>query len=80
MRVELTLKLAEIDQDLLTLIKTLLSKNAEVLIKQESITLEEYDGEKPLEQVMQTLASANHHPALLAELEQGLKLSSVYTK
>jgi len=79
MRVELTLKMTEIDQDLIALIKTLLSKNAEVVIKREAVTLAEYDAGKSLEQVMQELAGANHSAELLADIERGLKLSSVYT-
>ncbi len=78
MRVELTLKMTEIDQDLIALIKTLLSKNAEVVIKREAVTLAEYDAGKSLEQVMQELAGANHSAELLADIERGLKLSSVY--
>ena len=80
MRVELTLKLAEIDQDLIVLIKTLLNKNAEILIKREAVVLEEYDSGKSLEQVMQELAGAGHKPEFLADIEQGLKRSSVYAK
>lgn len=80
MRVELTLKITEIDQDLIALIKTLLSKNAEVVIKREVVALEEYDADKSLEQVMLELAGANHSTELLADIEQGLKLSSVYAK
>jgi spore germination protein GerM len=78
MRVELTLKLTEIDQDLIALIKTLLSKNAEVVIKREAVALAEYDAGQSLEQVMQELAGANHSTELLADIEHGLKLSSVY--
>lgn len=78
MRVELTLKMTEIDQDLIALIKTLLSKNAEVVIKREAVVLTEYDAGKSLEQVMQELAGANHSTDLLADIEHGLKLSSVY--
>jgi hypothetical protein len=80
MRVELTLKMTEIDQDLIVLIKTLLSKNAEVVIKREVVALEEYDAGKSLEQVMLELAGANHSADLLADIEHGLKLSSVYAK
>lgn len=50
------------------------------MIKKESIVLEEYDPNIPLEQVMQEFSRQNYRPDFLADLESGLKSSSVYAK
>ncbi len=80
MRVELNLAINDIDQELIELIKTLLKRNAEVVIKKQSVALEEYKADVPLDTVMQELAGANYSADFLADLEQGLKKSSVYAK
>ncbi|MDM8569846.1 hypothetical protein QUF50_10135 [Thiotrichales bacterium HSG1] len=79
MRIELTLKLNEIDLEFISLIKILLKKNVEVVIKKEVIELEEYVN-LPLEEVMQEFSNADYSSEFLTELEQGLKKSSVYSK
>lgn len=50
------------------------------MIKKESVILEEYDSSMPLEKVMQELASQHYSQELLADIEPGLKNSSVYAK
>lgn len=80
MRVELNLAINDIDQELIKLIKILLKRNAEVVIKKQSVALEEYNAEMPLDTVMEELAGASYSADFLAELEQGLKKSSVYAK
>lgn len=80
MRVELNLTLNELDQELIELIKTLLKRNAEVVIKKQSVVLEEYPADKPLDKVMAELSGADYNAEFLADLEQGLKKSSVYAK
>ena len=80
MRVELNLAINDIDQELIELIKTLLKRNAEVVIKKQSVALEEYNADVPLDTVMQELAGENYSADFLADLEQGLKKSSVYAK
>ncbi len=47
MRVVLTLNHNEVDNELISLIKTLLDNNAEIVIKKESVILEEYDSSIP---------------------------------
>lgn len=80
MRVELNITIDEVDQKLIKLIKTLLRRNAEVVIKKQAMTFSEYPADVPLDTVMQELSQANYSAELLADLEQGLKKSSVYTK
>ncbi len=80
MRVELNLSINEIDQELIELLKTLLKRNAEVLIKQQVVMLEEYPTNSPLDKVMVELSGTDYSAEFLADLEQGLNKSSVYTK
>lgn len=80
MRVVFNVSEHEINLEFLELIKVLIRKNAEIVIKKESIVLEEYDPNIPLEQVMQEFSRQNYHPDFLADLESGLKSSSVYAK
>jgi hypothetical protein len=78
MQVIVNVKLSEIDTNLLDIIKELLSKNAEVVIKKESLKLEEYNSDIPLDKVMQDFAEAGYSGAFLEDLREGLKTSSVY--
>jgi len=80
MRVVFNVSQHELNLELLELIKVLISKNAEIVIKRESIILEEYDPNIPLKQVMQEFSHRNYHPDFLADLEKGLKSSSVYAR
>lgn len=80
MRVELNLTVNEIDQELIELLKTLLQRNAEVVMKKQPLTLEEYPADTPLDKVVDALAGKNYTAEFLVDLEQGLKKSSVYAK
>ncbi len=79
MRVILTVSMNELNQEFIELLQTLLNKNAEIIIRKESVTLEEYDRNIPLEHVMQEFSNNSYSPEFLADLERGLKTSSVYT-
>ena len=52
MQAILNVKLSEIDERLLNIIKELLSENIEIVIKREFFRLEEYDKTLPLKQAM----------------------------
>jgi hypothetical protein len=80
MRVELNLSINEIDQEFIELLKTLLKRNAEVVIKQQVVALDEYPADTPLDKVMAELSGTEYNAEFLADLEQGLKKSSVYAK
>ncbi len=80
MRVELNLTIDEIDQELIGLIKTLLRRNAEVVIKKQCVALEEHPADTPLDKVMEELSGAGYSAEFLADLGQGLKKASVYAK
>lgn len=80
MQAILNVTLQEIDQKFLTILRDLLSKNIEVVIKKETPRVEEFDQTKPLPVVMEQLAKAGYHAELLREIHEGLKTSSVYAE
>ena len=80
MRVVFNISEQEINLEFLKLLKVLISKNAEIVIRKESMVLEEYNPNISLEQVMQEFSRQNYPPDFLADLENGLKSSSVYAK
>jgi hypothetical protein len=50
---------------------------AEVIIKKESLTLEEYNPAIPLDKVMQEFVKVGYGEEFLEDLREGLKTSSV---
>jgi len=78
MQAILNVKLNEIDGSLIKIIKELLSKNAEVVIRKESLKLEEFDKSLPLQKVMDDLAKTGYSSEFLDDLREGFETSSVY--
>ncbi len=70
----------EVNHELFDVIKTLLSRNAEIVIRKEAIQLEEFNQDMPLEQVMQALSNENYSGDFLSDIALDLKTSSVYVK
>jgi len=80
MRVILNITVNEINDDFIELVKILVSQNAEITIRKETVMLEEYDQNRSLEETLKELFDQNYPPDFLADLEEGLKNSSVYAK
>ncbi len=78
MQVTLSVSLKEIDNDLLTIIKELLLKNIEIIIKRDGVKLEEYAPAIPLNQVLKEFSKVGYSEAFLQDLQRGLETSSVY--
>ncbi len=78
MQAILNLKTSEIDESLLDVIKELLSKNAEIVIRRESFRLEEYDRILPLDETMKNFEKAGHSEAFLRDLKEGFETSTIY--
>ncbi len=79
MQAVLNVKTSEIDESLLSIIKELLSKNVEIVIRRETFRLEEYDRTLPLDKVMEDFEKAGHSEAFLKDLKEGFETSTVYT-
>lgn len=77
MRTILQVNQQDINEKLLQTIKMLMSQNGEVLI-QPFVDLEEYDPSQSIENVMQALKEAGYNSDFCADIEQGLKTSTVY--
>jgi hypothetical protein len=77
MRTILQINQQDINEKLLQTIKVLMLQNSEILI-QSFVELEEYDPGQSIENVMQTLKETGYNAAFCAEIEQGLKSSTVY--
>ncbi|MBW2011208.1 MAG: hypothetical protein JRG68_04855 [Deltaproteobacteria bacterium] len=80
MRAVLNVNLNEIDESLLKIIEELLLKNAEVVIRKESVKLEEYDKSIPLDKVMGAFEKADYSNEFLEDLKEGLETSTVYSE
>jgi tRNA G26 N,N-dimethylase Trm1 len=77
MRTILQINQQDINEQLLQTIKMLMLQNSEILI-QPFVDLEEYDSSQSIENVMQALKATGYNAALCADIEQGLKTSTVY--
>ncbi len=80
MQATLNIKLSEIDDHLLSIIKELLLRNVEVVIKKEMIELEEFDKSISLDEVMQEFAKVGYSEEFLSDLQAGLETSQIYER
>ncbi len=80
MQAILNIKLNEIDDHLLNVIRELLLRNIEVVIKQERLELESFDTNLPLEVVMREFAKVDYSKKFLSDLKTGFETSEIYAK
>ena len=80
MQAILNVKPNEIDDNLLDIIKKLLSKNVDIVIRKEFIRLEEYDKSIPLETVMANFSETDYSEEFLKDLKEGFETSTVCTQ
>jgi len=80
MQAILNVKLNEIDEKFLYILKELLSKNVEIVIRKENIELEEFDENISLENVIKDFSKAGYTEDFLNDLEEGFKSSSIYSE
>jgi hypothetical protein len=77
MQAILNIKPNEIDDKLLNVIKELLSKNIEIVIKK-TVELEEYDKSISLDEVMDEFAKVGYSENFLSDLKAGFETSQIY--
>ena len=80
MQAILNVKEADINNNLLNIIKELFLKNIEVIIRRESIQLEEFDKNLPLDSVIKEFAEAGYSKEFLKDLKEGFETSTAYIK
>jgi len=80
MQAILNIKLNEIDDHLLNVIKELLSRNIEIVIKKETIELESFDKNLPLDEVMREFSKFGYSENFLGDLKTGFETSEIYAE
>ena len=78
MQAILNININEVDDRLLNVIKELLSRNVEVIIKKEAIKFEPFDKSIPLDQVMREFEEVGYSREFLNDLKAGLEASDIY--
>lgn len=77
MQAVLNIKSSEIDEKLLNVIKELLSRNVEIVIKN-TIEFEDYDESKSLDDVMREFSAVGYNEEFLSDLKVGFETSQIY--
>ena len=77
MQAVLNVKSNEIDDQLLSVIKELLSRNVEIVIKK-TVELEEYDECQSLGEVMEEFGAVGYGKEFLKDLKIGFETSEIY--
>ncbi len=80
MQAILNVKLDEIDERFLNVVKELLARNIDIIIKKEIIELEEFDGNIPLDEVMREFAQFGYSENFLSDLKTGFETSEIYAE
>jgi hypothetical protein len=80
MQAILNVKPSDINENLLNIIKELLLKNVEIVIRKETLHLEEYDKNIPLDNVIREFTEAGYSQEFMKDLKEGLETSTVYLK
>ncbi len=79
MQAILNIKPNEIDDRLLNIIRELLSRNVEIVIKK-TIEFEEYDKSISLDEVLSEFAKVGYSENFLSDLKAGFETSEIYGK
>lgn len=78
MQAILKVKPGEIDDRLLSVIKELMLKNVEIVIKKQTVELEEFDAALPLDEVIREFGEAGYSQEFISDLKVGLNTSEIY--
>ncbi|CAN5460299.1 hypothetical protein BH18ACI1_BH18ACI1_06000 [soil metagenome] len=70
----------DIDDGLLNIIKELLSKDVEIVIKKQSFELEEFDANIALDEVMREFGKVGYSDEFLSDLKAGFETSKIYAR
>ena len=79
MQAILSVKSSEIDDKLLNVIKELLSRNVEVVIKNDFFELGEFNQTMPLDDVMREFEKSDYSKNFLNDLRKGFETSEIYS-
>ena len=79
MQAVLNVKSTEIDEKLLNVIKELLSRNVEIVIKK-TVEFENFDESKSLDDVMREFSTVGYSEEFLNDLKVGFETSQIYVR
>lgn len=77
MQAVLSVKTAEIDDNLLNVIKELLSRDVEIVIKK-TVEIGDYDESKSLDDAMREFSAVGYNEEFLSDLKIGFETSQTY--
>lgn len=78
MQAILNIKPNEIDDRLLNVIKELLSKNVEIVIKKQLVELEEFNKNLSLDEISREFEKVGYSQEFLNDLKAGFETSEIY--
>jgi len=81
MKAVLEININDLNSNFLEMLRSLLQKNVtEIVIKNRSVQLEEFDKSLSIEEITQSLEDSGHNTELIEEIKNGLLNSSIYTE
>ena len=80
MQAILSIEPNEVDERLLIIIRELLSRNVEIMIKSHHFELKEFDATLPLNEVMEEFQKAGYSDDFISDLRSGFETSEIYSK
>jgi hypothetical protein len=80
MQAILNININEVNNNLLNIIKELLLKNIEVIIRKDTIKIEEFNKNIPLSKVMVDFSENGYSKEFLQDLKEGFDTSTLYSK
>ena len=81
MKAVLEIGINDLNMNLIKILSSLFKKDVtEVVIRKNSIQLEEFDKTLKIQDIMTSLEGNGHNDLLLNDIEAGLKESSIYSK
>ena len=79
MKVVLEINLNELNKNFLDMVRSMFQKNVtEIVLKPQSITLEEFDKSLSINEITNSLQENGHNAEFIAEIKDGLENSSIY--
>ena len=79
MKAVLEVNLNELNTNLLEIVISMFKKNVtEIVLKPQTITLDEFDKSLSINEITNSLQENGHNAKFIAEIQDGLKNSSIY--
>ena len=81
MKAVLEININELNVNLLEVVRSMFQKNVtEIVLKPQTITLEEFDNSLSINEITNSLQENGHNAEFIAEIQDGLQNSSIYSE